>query len=114
MLRGFCTSSSSNVGTAAALIRENAWQCGQFRAVSRSSPKCMWPIESMKTFMARGSSTRERFVLDAMRLRGFFAFTPLEIFHVVLEISFEPHHLGVAFEGEDVGRDAIEEPAIVR
>jgi hypothetical protein len=33
-----------------------------------------------------------------MWLRGFFALTPLEVFHVVLEVALEPYHLGVALE----------------
>ena len=32
---------------------------------------------------------------------------------VVLVVALEPHHLGVALEGEDVRGDAIEEPAVV-
>jgi hypothetical protein len=40
-------------------------------------------------------------------LRSFFALTPLQVFHVILEVALEPYHLGVAFEGEDVGSDAI-------
>ena len=52
MARGFCSSSSSKVGSAVGLMRENAWQCGQLRAVSRSSPKYIVPVESMNTFIA--------------------------------------------------------------
>jgi hypothetical protein len=48
-----------------------------------------------------------------MWLGGLFALAPLEVFHVVLEVALEPYHLGVAFERQDVGGDAIEEPAIV-
>ena len=32
---------------------------------------------------------------------------------IVLEIAFEPDRLAVAFERQDVGGDAVEEPAIV-
>ena len=32
---------------------------------------------------------------------------------VVLEIALEPFDVAAAFEGEDVGRDAVEEPAVV-
>ena len=49
-----------------------------------------------------------------MGLSGFFALTPFEVFHVVLEVALEPYHLGVAFEREDVRSDAIEEPAVMR
>src|SRR5207302_11252238 len=33
---------------------------------------------------------------------------------VIDVIAFAPHDLTVAFEGEDVGRDAIEKPAVMR
>ena len=37
----------------------------------------------------------------------------LLVFFVVLEVAFEPFDMAVAFEGEDVGGDAVEEPAVV-
>ena len=36
-------------------MRENAWQRGQLRAVSRSSPKYIVPVESINTFIALAS-----------------------------------------------------------
>src|ERR1700733_4822379 len=54
------------------------------------------------------------FVADSMGLSGIFAFAFLVILNILLIIAFEPDNLGVALEGEDMGRDAIEEPAIVR
>ena len=39
--------------------------------------------------------------------------TALPIDFIVLIVALEPLDLTVAFEGEDVRRDAIEEPAIV-
>ena len=38
----------------------------------------------------------------------------LAVFFVVGVVTGEPDHLGVAFECQDVSRDAIEEPAIMR
>ena len=35
------------------------------------------------------------------------------VFLIVLEVAFEPFDMAVAFEGQDVRGDAIEEPAIV-
>src|SRR4051812_42834172 len=35
------------------------------------------------------------------------------IFFVFAEGAFEPEDLGIAFEGEDVGADAVEKPAVV-
>src|SRR6185503_2417176 len=60
------------------------------------------------------ASTREGLVLDAVRLVGVFAFATLVVLGVFLIVAFAPDHFRIAFEREDVGGDAIEEPAIVR
>jgi hypothetical protein len=49
-----------------------------------------------------------------MGLGGVLAFAFLVVFLVFLKVAFEPDHFGIAFEGEDVGRDAVEEPAVMR
>src|SRR4051794_36078199 len=54
--------------------------------------------------------TNERLVLDAVRLERLGA-APLG---VLGPAALEPRRLRVALEGEDVRRDAVEEPAIVR
>src|SRR5262245_63235487 len=102
-------------------MRENAWQRGQLRAVSRSSPKYIVPVESISTFVAAvilpfwpsAPLSRQRLVLDPVWLSGFFALAPLQVFHVVLEVTLEPYDFRVAFESQNVGGDAIQEPAIV-
>jgi hypothetical protein len=48
-----------------------------------------------------------------VRLIGVDAETPLPVRFIVLVIALEPFDMAVAFEGEHVGRDAVEEPAIV-
>jgi hypothetical protein len=35
------------------------------------------------------------------------------VFFIVLEIAFEPFDVAIALKGEDVGGDAVEEPAVV-
>src|SRR6185312_14004169 len=60
-----------------------------------------------------GASAGERLVADAMRLRGFLTLATLEVLDIFLIVALEPDDLRVALEGEDVGRDAIEEPAVV-
>ena len=35
------------------------------------------------------------------------------VLFIVLEVALEPLHVGFAFEGEDVGADAVEEEAVV-
>src|SRR5690606_16702707 len=56
----------------------------------------------------------EALVADAMRLRGVLALAPLQILGVIGVVSFEIDDLAVALEREDMRRDAVEEPAIVR
>ena len=45
---------------------------------------------------------------------GVVAAAPLEVLDVLRVVALEPDDLAVALEGEDVGGDAVEEPAIVR
>src|SRR6267154_577867 len=56
---------------------------------------------------------RELLVFDPVRDGRIHAQPALLVFLVILEIAFEPFHMAVAFERQDVGRDAVEEPAIV-
>jgi len=56
---------------------------------------------------------RERPVSDTMWVRRFLALPAFEILDVLLIVAFEPDHFGVVFEGEYVGRDAIQKPAIM-
>ena len=52
-------------------------------------------------------------VSDTMRLIGVFAQALLPIRFVVAVVAFEPDDLAVAFEGQDVGGEPVEEPAVV-
>src|SRR5689334_8135188 len=58
-------------------------------------------------------SAREFLVLDAVRDGGVGAEPAHLVGLVVLEVALEPLDMAVALEGEHVGRDAVEEPAIV-
>src|ERR1700734_2714405 len=53
-------------------------------------------------------------VADSMRLSRILAFAFLMILNILLIVAFEPDNFGVTLKGEDMRRDAIEEPAIVR
>ena len=53
-------------------------------------------------------------MLQPLGLQSICAKTTFLVFFVVLEIAFEPFHMGFAFEGEDVGTDTVEEEAVVR
>ena len=49
-----------------------------------------------------------------MRLDGLIAKAALLVFLVVGEVAFEPFDVAVAFEGEDMRREAVEEEAVMR
>src|ERR1700730_7191143 len=61
----------------------------------------------------RRSGPDQFFVTDAVRLLRLGAKTPLAVGLVGLVVALEPDHPRVALEGEDVGGDAVEEPAVV-
>jgi hypothetical protein len=60
-----------------------------------------------------GPSASQGFVADTVWLRRVFATTPLIILGVLLIVAFKEDHFGIAFKREDVGRNAVQEPAIV-
>ena len=60
-----------------------------------------------------GSRPHQRLVLDAVRLVGFGAEAAAAVGFVIGVVALEPVDLAVALEGEDVGRDAVEKPAVV-
>src|SRR5471032_2239017 len=57
---------------------------------------------------------RQRLVADAFRLGAFFAQAFLLVGFVFLIVAVEEGHLRIAFERQDMGGDAVQEPAIVR
>src|SRR5438046_4885247 len=57
---------------------------------------------------------RQRLVADAVRRVGVLAEALPAVLEVVGIVALEPHGLRIAFEGQDVGRHAVEEPAVVR
>src|SRR4029077_3757919 len=52
-------------------------------------------------------------VLEPVRLGRVGSFALDKVGVVVLEVALEPPHLAVVLERQHVGRDAIEEPAVV-
>ncbi len=56
----------------------------------------------------------EALVADPVRLVCILALAALEILDVVGVVALEKDHFAVAFEGEHVRGDSIEEPAVVR
>src|SRR6266545_4786629 len=52
-------------------------------------------------------------VTDTVRLIGRHAFPALEVGGVLLIVPLVPDHLTVPLEGQDVGGDAIQEPAVM-
>src|ERR671916_14212 len=61
----------------------------------------------------RSVSADERLVLDAAGLVGLGAQLLVAPRLVLAEVALEPPHLALALEREDVGGDAVEEPAVV-
>src|ERR1700726_2098964 len=58
-------------------------------------------------------SPRQLFVLHAMRDDGILAQPAHLVFFIILEIAFEPFDMAVAFEGQNMRGDAVEEPAVM-
>src|SRR6185437_3738006 len=56
---------------------------------------------------------RQLLVLDPVRNDGVLAEPAHLVPFIVLEIALEPFDMAVAFEGQDVGGDAVEEPAVM-
>src|SRR5579859_1272260 len=57
--------------------------------------------------------TPELLELDPLRNQRVRAQATLLVFLVGLEVALEPLHVAVALEGQDVGAQAVEEPAVV-
>src|ERR1700761_5423874 len=58
--------------------------------------------------------TRDRFIAQTLRPGGFLTQTVALVRFVFLVVAVEERHLRIAFECQDMRRDAVEEPAIVR
>src|SRR6185369_1034474 len=64
-------------------------------------------------FLVRPDLSAELLVLDPMRDDGVRTEPPHLVLLVVLEVALEPFDMAVAFEGQDMRGDAVEEPAVV-
>ena len=72
-------------------------------------PPLVRPFDDLR----RSDSGGEALVLDPVRLFGRRAQLLASEGLVVAHVALEEAHLRVPFEGEDVGRDSVEEPAVV-
>ena len=63
--------------------------------------------------LACSCSPMQRLELHSVRLARVSTFALLEVGGVLLVVAFVPDDLAVTLEGEDMGSDTIEEPAIV-
>src|SRR6185369_13282165 len=61
----------------------------------------------------RRSGVGELLVLDAVRLVRLGAEAALAVGLIAFVVALEPDHLRVALEGQNVGGDTVEEPAVV-
>src|SRR5436309_10632670 len=82
--------------------------CSIMRSCRRRS--CMGSPPDRSTI---GGSAGEFSVPDPVRPVGFGAQTPAAVGLVVLVVALEPDDPAVSLEGQDVGGDAVEEPAVV-
>src|ERR1700704_2964484 len=79
-------------------------------AVLRNIGPTSHPIEAS----SEGSAlTRELLVLDPVRDGGIRAEPAHLVGFVVLEVALEPLDMALPLEGQHVGRDAVEEPAVM-
>src|SRR5215469_18775340 len=106
----WCSTSTTSVNTASAA--SGPTHCHRVRSAGSAGGVGSIVGRSKAGFGSR--SARQRLVPDAMRLRSLLAPAPPEVLDVFLVIALEPNDLRVALEGEDMGRDAVEEPAVVR
>ena len=64
-----------------------------------------------ETYAQRTAGAPSDYPMRLVRIRPL---PPLEILDVRLVVPLVPHHLAVPLEREDVRRDAVQEPAVVR
>src|SRR6266508_4087613 len=84
-------------------------------AVLQGHVRCLAPdVARAATALRLAARTDERLVLDPVGLERVRSARLLRPRRVLLEAPLEPGHLRVALEGEDVRRDPVEEPAVVR
>src|SRR5689334_1535995 len=84
------------------------------RRRSRPSPGAFvdWLMPG-RTVARMGALMRQPAVLDAVRLVRVGAQPAVAVRLVVLVVALEPDHPAVALEGQHVGGDAVQEPAVV-
>src|SRR5687768_17305286 len=99
-----------------AKIRNSYWSSTQ--AASAESVAAITSRKAAAFCMADSGADPELcfqgLVADAVRPGGFLAEALLLVGLVLLVVAVEEHRVRVALEGEDMGRDAVEEPAVVR
>ena len=97
------------------LVFHEGLLCGSARLKPPSRAKSMDnPVGPSFSRVTWDSSRVDALVLDPMGLVGVRAEAPLAVPLVVLVVALEPLDVTVALEGQDVGGDAVEEPAVMR
>ena len=74
-----------------------------------------WQNTPAKSLVMRGNDelAADRLIPYPLRLRALFAQALPLVRFIFLIVAVEERPLGIAFRREDVGRDAVEEPAVV-
>src|SRR6266403_1821977 len=87
---------------------------GSANRSNSSMTRCPAPENfSINSAISDTNSPREFLVLHPVRDDGILPQPAHLVFFIILEITFEPFDMAVAFECQDVGGDAVEEPAVV-
>src|SRR5260221_12044589 len=84
-------------------------RCGNSWDKGRAAP----PRGTEIAELAARSAADKRLVADPMRLVRVGGQASASIRFVIGGIAFEPHHLALALEGEDLGGDGGEKPAVM-
>src|SRR5690606_31150569 len=95
-------------------LRPSCARCKGARTRTGEACLAAWGAKPRPRFRAGRRLLRESLVTDAMRLRGVLTLAPLQVLGVVRVVPLEVDDLAVAFEREDMRRDPVEEPAVVR
>src|SRR5688500_5633802 len=93
--------------------RESAMGKGSSNGAATGPRRCPSLPSASRSAGAAGSSARETLVAEPVRLVGGGAQLLVPETLVVADVALEEADLAIALEREDVGRDPIQEPAIV-
>src|SRR5580658_5536651 len=111
-MRGCSAAWRARCGPAAAAVG-TSMRAGRTSPCGRASLGTTGCARAACTRLTTPLPERERPVADPVRARGLLAQAQALVGFVLLVVALEEMHSRLAFEGQDVGRDPVEEPAVV-